>query len=180
MRLTPALVVLACALPLAACAPAAPETEPAPPGRAWAQPALSFETEEEALAAAMEVYEAYVATGESITGDAGERPERIEQLVTDAHYEEKLHTYSSYRDRGLRTVGSSVLLDTRLQSWDNESIVIYACQDFTGIRVLDSAGADATPADRPNVATFVVTFEVDERSVLVDHSELWSHGSSCF
>ncbi|MGX5679956.1 hypothetical protein [Schumannella luteola] len=180
MRFAPALLALTMLVPLAACTPAAPDPEPSPPGRAWGQPTLTFETEEEALAAAMEVYARYVEVGESITAEGGAEPERIKPLVSGALYSQKLDAYETYETQGLHTTGNSVLLDSRLQMWDGYELVLYACHDFSGVRVVDDDGADATPEDRPDIATFAVTIEVSTRQSRISNSELWSHGVSCF
>lgn len=180
MRLTPALVVLACAMPLAACAPAAPEPEPAPPGRAWAQPALSFETEEEALAAAMEVYEAFAQVGSTILNEGGRDIERLRPLTTQAWFERETPAYEAFAETGNHTVGHASLIDTKVQSWSDADVSLYSCQDNSSVSVLDSSGEDVTPSDRPSIVTFEVSLTFEGGKLRVDSSSLWSHGTTCF
>lgn len=180
MRFAPALAALVVLAALAGCSPVSTEPEPPPPGRGWAQPALAFESDSEALAAAETAFLAYVQVGESITHEGGKSPERLRPLVTADFYLSQQEVYSVYREREIRTTGSSVLLGTKMQTWNEHQIVIYACQDFSAVRVIDAGGSDSTPTDRPDIATFQVELEPVGMRLLVGDSQLWSHGTSCF
>ena len=177
MRFAPALAALVVLAALAGCSPVSTEPEPPPPGRGWAQPALAFESEEAALAAATEFYAKVVQAGAAIGAD----PNQLRLYSTPAYFESQVEAYNALADKGQRLSGTSTVLEVRLQQWDRNTMTIYACHDFSGVRLLDNSGKDVTPEDRPDIATFEVGVVLAPGSrLLIESSELWSHGSKCF
>lgn len=179
MRFAPALAALVVLAALAGCSPVSTEPEPPPPGRGWAQHIL-IRSEGDALAAAAAHYEAFVEVGNAISADGGKHPERIEPYATPAFFEYQLESFERLAEKNQRTSGASRVVEMRIQQWSRQEVVAYVCQDFSEVTLLDSAGRDITPSDRQDIATFDVVFEVSGTRVLVDSSDLWSHGSKCF
>ena len=144
-----------------------------------------FATEEEALAAAEEVYTRYVAVSEAITSEGGTNPERIAPFVSEQWLEHEIEAFKSFASSGRHQVGRSRLYDARLQQYVDSgdgraSISMYTCVDFSNVRFFDSNGIDATPTNRPDVITMVVEFEAESKAELrISSSEPWTGSSSC-
>jgi hypothetical protein len=181
MRFAPALVILAVVVPLAACSPTAAPAEPVapPPSRGWAAPVL-FSTEEEALAAATDAYTKYVETGEAILKEGGSDAGRLRQLSTQEWFETINPSYEEFQSTGNHLEGASRVVEIRLQRWSAEDVALYACRDYSEVRVVSPDGQNVTPADRPRFATFEVSFVVVGKRVLLSRDDLWSQGEWCF
>lgn len=179
MRFAPALAALVVLAALAGCSPVSTEPEPPPPGRGWAQHIL-IRSEGDALAAAETAYRSFVSAGEAVLADGGSGLDRLTGHVTESWFERESGVYVEFAALDQRTVGSSVLVDMKVQSWSQSDVVVYACQDQSIVVVLDAAGRDVTPPDRPAIATFQVSFVAVGARLLLDRSVLWSHGESCF
>lgn len=172
----------ALALALSACTP---EAEPSPEPTPTASTALIFASDEEALAAAVEAYEAYESTSHEIAMDGGNKPERIESAVTTEYAEPLKAEFSQYRDAGIHVEGPVSLYGYELvgyQEVDGQmEVSIYVCRDVTEVSVLDSAGLDVTPKDRANVTPLqaFLTGGTASDQLLVDEVELWSGDDFC-
>lgn len=180
MRFAPALAALAVLAALAGCSPNSTEPEPPPPGRGWAQPIVAIESEEEALAAATRLYEAYVESGESIVNAGGSQPELVRPFVSGRWFEQLQASYNSLNASGNRSTGNSTMVDMRVQRWAADEVTAYACRDYSNVRLLDGRGVDITPPDRPRFGTFEVVFISEDGRFVIDDDTLWSRGQSCF
>lgn len=137
---------------IAGCAPA----ETAAPST----PAPLFATEEEAFAAAEEVYRAYNdAVNRRASGDLDADPM---QFVTGRAYEADLAFWRSFDQGDRRTVGESVIGSFSGVESDivgpSARVVVDVCLDSSGVRILDLAANDVTPEDRENVSMLVIVF----------------------
>ena len=174
MRRTPVLApIAAVALCLAACGPAAPMPSPTP--TVTVAPAPLFDSDEEALAAAEEVYREYLAVLEQ--NRSPEATDLVADFVTKEYLEDDRDQRLALVAAGNHLVGSTKLSDFMLQYYDETDVVFYVCHDISGVRVLDSSGADVTPADRPAAGVLLVTMRVQDSSLVISESELWS--TSC-
>lgn len=169
------------ALALAGCT-GAPTPTPTPT-ESSAEPI--FASDEEALAAAVEAYQAFETISLQIAKEGGVGPERIEGTATDRYLPQLLDEFDQYRELGIRVEGQSSIDSTRLAEYTEDSdgarVALYVCRDVTGVRVLDSAGSDVTPADRDD-RTPLIAFLISEPSkshLLVDNVELWSGDDFC-
>ena len=163
MRTVPTFVVAAIALlALSGCQPDAVPIIPDPVPTSD----LLFESEEEALAAAEEAYGAYVAVIDAIFADGGKRPERLLEVATGDAYESELKGFRGVADSGWHSIGVSTLDSVTLQSYDSSSageavITIYACNDVSGVDVVDSEGRSVVSTDRPERSGFQLTFDYE-------------------
>ncbi|MBN9215909.1 MULTISPECIES: hypothetical protein [unclassified Microbacterium] len=137
-------VVLTLAL-VTACTPD-PEPTPTPTG---------FASEEEAFAAAEATYRAYVDALNRSRTDASAVPPPESFLSGDA-LTQSIEVDQQLADAGLQLVGPAVVIGIQGIEWRAESASIGACMDYTEARVVDSAGTDVTPADRPNRASLII------------------------
>ncbi|MGH3705479.1 MAG: hypothetical protein ACRDT9_12675 [Agromyces sp.] len=169
------------ALLLSGCAGAAPAPSPSPSADA-ADPI--FASDEEALAAAVEAYEAFESVSHSIATDGGEDPDRIRPTVTDTYAVGLLEEFDQYRALGLHVVGSSSLDSFELAEFsstaDSAFVTIYVCRDVTGVQVIDEAGADVTPADRSDRTPLIADLIAETGGELVVGGvELWPGDDFC-
>ncbi|WP_022893793.1 hypothetical protein [Agromyces subbeticus] len=144
-----------------------------------------FATDEEALAAAVAAYTAFEELSQTIAAEGGIEPERIERSVTSEYMPGLLEEFAQYQELGLRITGSASLDSFRLAEHsggaDRVSVTLYVCRDVSGVRVIDAAGVDVTPADRqlrtPLVADLVSKDGAD--NLLVNGVELWPGDDFC-
>lgn len=159
-----ALLVMAGAT-LSACSPT-PEPSPTP--------TAAFASEEEAFAAAEEVYRAYTdAINSRIAGADTPDPQ---DYLTGLALESDIETAELFRANdvhleGEATVasfsGKTVKLDTVPQS-----VVASTCMDATNSRVINGAGEDVTPPSRPDISALEVTFITVGNDILISDSVL--------
>ena len=177
-RLLPSALLLGVLL-LAGCVPQQVDDpiEPAPS----ATPI--FESEDEALAAAVAAYEAYLKVSDEIAADGGANPERLKDLVTAEWYEKEVEGFSAIADSGMFQRGSTTVGHAELQSvadvTDGSRVLLYICVDFSATTFVDANGADVTPGSRASRMNFQVSFESrGPNELLIGGSEPWS-ASSC-
>lgn len=140
-----------------------------------------FDSDEEATAAAVEVYERYLAVNAAINADHGTNAERILDVTTNRYGTELLAEFRSMREAGVHITGSGALVDWRLAEIDElrRHLDLELCLSAGDTRIIDAAGNDGTP-DRPDVAPLVVSFTVlDSGQVRLDGSETWSGEQFC-
>ncbi len=133
-----------------------------------------FASDEEALAAAEEVYREYLAMSDLISSEGGAQPERIAPYVTDEWLEHELKTAQDLAESGRRIIGQSEVTALELQYRDDLQIVAYACHKLEQTMVIDADGRDVTPANRPSEGLLEVIFAVEGVAIRVGGSDLWS------
>ncbi|MEO7006317.1 MAG: hypothetical protein ABI275_02620 [Terrimesophilobacter sp.] len=171
------------ALLLGGCAPQSEPVRPKP------SPSASpiFASDDEALAAATKAYAAYLKVSDEITQTGGLHPEKISDFVTPEMLSQSLSQYVPYRERGLSSDGVSTFDAVSLQQVSNRrdggaDVDLYLCLDISGVKILDSAGADVTVTNRPDRLPLEVTLSsvgVDKKRLLVARSETWPGTSFC-
>lgn len=175
-----AAVALALSLSLAACAP-----DPAPitlPPQPTSTPL--FASDEEALAAAEEVYVAYWIAADAVGHGGWTSLEPLESVLTPEELEAELVTARELSDADYRLVGNTFARLAQLQSVKSDSVhtvvVAYGCIDISDTRLLNDAGKDVTPSGRDEVLALEVTFVSDPDGLLkIDGSERWPDSSFC-
>ncbi|QAY73001.1 hypothetical protein ET445_06230 [Agromyces protaetiae] len=158
---------------------------PAPTPAATEAPAAEpiFASDEEALAAAEEAYEAYLQALDQAASDAAGNSSGIDEFVTDSQVKDSLATLAA---RGLRIQGTTSYDSMRLESWHESagaaSLTVYVCLDSSGTRVLDASGNDVTPTDRAARTPLVVGLLSDRTNPRVprpNESETWRGHDFC-
>lgn len=174
-------LAVAAVLLLGGCVPG--DAQVAPPPAQTTEPI--FASDEEALAAATEAYEAYLAMSDLIAQEGGKDPERIAPYVTKEWLKQEMKGNKELADSGRVLVGNFRVTQTTLQQmFVDESalvnIVIYACVSPSGARLLGPSGKDVTPPELkaawPTEATFSAT---DPTSLLLMRDEPWPTDSYC-
>ncbi|WP_173923394.1 hypothetical protein [Agromyces sp. Marseille-P2726] len=168
---------------LSGCA-GAPEPSPTPTAAAPSVEPI-FASDEEALAAAIEAYEAFESASQSIASQAGEGAERIADFATPSLVPQLLDEFAQYRELGIRAEGAAVLDSFSLaQASDDGSetrVTVYVCRDVTSVRILDDSGADVTPPDRDNRTPLTASLVAlaGTTKLLVDEVSLWPGDDFC-
>lgn len=181
-RIVALLLAGAAVAALAACAPAAPAATDAPPDSPEATRAPIFASDEEALAAAVAAYERHLAvTARILAGDID--VEQIRDATAPGYGDERVRELKSFIESGLRASGSTTVdtpsLIERNDTGGQAVISIYACQDVSATRLLNSAGQDVTPADRDERVPLVLEFRGSSAAILVSGNQLWSGDNFC-
>lgn len=157
------LALLTCSL--IGCAP-----DPAP----TPTPTPAFASEDEAFAAAEEVYRAYnEALNAERTGETTKNPSRF--LIGGA-LESDLDADSYLDEQGFTIAGATTFsqfggLHANYSNGES-NIRAQLCLDVSGTQILDGDGLDVTPANRPNRLPLDVTFIGTGEALQISSSNL--------
>lgn len=165
-------VVVVATLGLGGCV--APEPAATPPPKEHAKRVFASD---EALAAAEAAYGEYMAMTEEIMHDGGADPERLEGLVSADLLEFEVAGYVAMREKGWRGIGT-VPFELTLQSFDESRLIVYACDDVSGVQVVDGTGASVVSPNGQSRYAFEVEFDVTD-SLRMTRKDLWSGGGVC-
>jgi hypothetical protein len=167
-RYPAAILALTFAAALSGCAPA-PEPSPSP--------TPAFASEEEAFAAAEEVYRAYNEAGNArIAGE--ESPDPQDFLIGEA-LEADIDGIRLFDEQGIHLSGAASVGDVSGLSVTTTTVLASVCIIATDVRVIDAEGADVTPADRPESSVLHVTFTEVDGDLLISRSELVEGVEGC-
>lgn len=146
-------------LTLTACVPPADVVVPVEPSHA--QPV--FASDEEALAAAVEVFEEYQEVVYN-TDDLGVPDfDELSELVTDEWLEVERQGFENNAQSGLRLEGVATQTNRLLQQWWEDppgvaNVIVYFCEDQSSVRVVSESGQDVTPVSREDIVPIEVYF----------------------
>ncbi|HOY82347.1 MAG: hypothetical protein IT189_08015 [Microbacteriaceae bacterium] len=140
-------------------------------------PTAAFASEEEALAAAVAVYDRFRSIGDEIGHDGGRDAERLEEVATGGFLKVSVEGFTGWIDKGWHQVGSSTFRDVTVQQYSDgpaDAVVLYLCDDISEVDVLDETGASVASPDRPDTNYLQVSFDVGKDGVLrVSDSQRW-------
>lgn len=166
--------IAAAPLALAGCVPG---SEPAPTPSPTPAATAVFASEEEALAAAEEVYAAFLATYDQVLQDGGEDPERLREHMTEETFGQELPSIEVFRENGYRAVGQSSF-DLQLQGYRTSgSVSVYVCEDISGTDILDESGASIVSSPRTEVLPYEVSLAGDP--LKITKREIWVETNVC-
>jgi hypothetical protein len=175
MRMLPLAGLIAVVALLSGCAPADPVVTPQPEPSS----APLFATEEEALAAATEAYAAYSTMFDQLLADGGADPGRLVEVAAGAQLDADTKALDDVRSKGLRGVGTASFDTVALQNYDpwtaESTVVVYLCEDVTGVDVVDPSGLSVVSESRLDRVGYEVSFNrSDETKLLVASKEVWA------
>lgn len=183
------LASLACALLLGTAACSSPDGDEPPASDAAPSAAATdepiFASDEEALAAAVEAYEAYADMSEQIASEGGTDPSRIEQVATADLAPYLIAEFEALRESGLRFVGENRISDAKLADRSETDqfarVSAYLCRDVGDVRILDSDGTDVTPEGDTVTAVLAhfVSSDRNSNALKLEDSEPWDDSSFC-
>lgn len=172
-----AALLLAASLLLSGCGSGG--TEPTASPQSSGEPV--FASEEEALAAAEDVYRAYTSMTDQILQEGGLQPERIEPFVSEDLLESEV---AYFRDdvaaRGAKQTGSVTITSITLQQYSDEDgladIVFYACLDLSNV-----SHAPPPKTSTPEKMALEVSLQATKSAPLpvVTNVEPWLSAQSC-
>jgi hypothetical protein len=174
--------ILACALSavaLSGCAPTAPSPTPSP------TPTAIFSSEDEALAAATEVYQQYSAALDEVFAAGGEGDELLGGFVTPEYLVE-LSEDGALERNGWRTTGvtsfDNVSVDEVVDTGETATVTLALCRDVSHVRIVNAEGADVTPESRLERFPVLVTFETQSTgrdTLRIAESDSWQGKNFC-
>lgn len=137
-------------------------------------PTPMFATEEEAFAAAEEVYRAYNDAENALRmGNSDARP--TEFLVGSA-LEGWISANRRLEEAGLQIVGNSQVLTFVVTEETMDGVAAHVmarvCVDGSATRVLDADGVDVTDPERTEIASFRVEYAILDGTLLISSTAL--------
>lgn len=148
-----ALLALA-ASALSACTPA-PEPTPTP--------TAAFASEEEAFAAAEEVYRAYMDAFNEVHYEDSSTFTPLDEFTSGDYQATEREGLSQMHAEGNSRTGETLISWFRGVNFEGqETIDARACNDVSGVSVVDSQGKSLISPDRPPRSAVDLTFAVDE------------------
>ncbi|MCW4458921.1 hypothetical protein [Microbacterium sp. MPKO10] len=180
-----AVLALVCAsaiaLTAAGCAPADPKPTKTPTPTKTA----IFASEEEALQAAVDVYQQFNAAFDQVTAEGEAAEDELSEVVTDEYFTEQT-SEESFADRGWHTEGSSSFRNAELASLNQDGksakVQIALCRDVSNQRIIDENGNDVTDENRTSaLIPLSVTMIWDDESsaLLISETGLWDESQVC-
>ena len=144
-----------------------------------------FASDEEALEAATEAYEQFLAVSGQILREGGQGPERLKPLVSDAVYESEAEGFALLEENGWRAVGESVLIGSELQQHTPgppgiAEVIAYVCVSVENNDIVDTAGLSQVATDRATEVSFEIVFtSMPSGSLTIDRKTTWADSAAC-
>lgn len=166
---------------LGACAPQIPESPPAP---AATQAPPIFDSDEEALAAAIESYEAYLAVMNEISANGGRSTGSLDAVAVAQAFDFGVDSAHQYADAGYRSVGRTDFAVRKLQAVEHMGngkavVTFYVCDDLHALDVVNSSGSSVVQEGRRRLIPFVVSMEARAESRYISSKVLWTGADFC-
>ncbi|MGM7696486.1 hypothetical protein [Microbacterium sp. A84] len=156
---TLALLALAAGT-LCACAP---EPVPTP------TPTAAFATEEEAFAAAEEVYRAYITTFNKIDLQDPTTFEGLSEFTTGDYLSSERESLSQMHANGQIRGGEIIVVTFQGTEYSAAGAVLTTtCNDVSGTTFTDENGNSLVPEDRPDRYALLLTFNLADSSLRLE------------
>jgi hypothetical protein len=165
---------------LAACTPQDPGEIPDPgPSRTPV-----FASEEEALAAAEELYGEYQNAANALGQSGWADPSALEEFVRGDALEDELSGAETSHDLGYTQVGSATFDSFALQQIDDQGtgallITAYLCADVGDVDVVDSSGLSIVSPTRPDRQPLEIDIDDQDGGLKISRSEAWTGQDFC-
>ncbi|WP_166996892.1 hypothetical protein [Paramicrobacterium fandaimingii] len=177
------MVALVCvgalSLSATACAPTDAKPTPTPTKTAI------FASEDEALQAAVDVYQQYSAVVDKITAEGDAHMAELDGLVTRSYLNEYMDT-ESFEDRGWHTTGDSTFRNSEIvelaQTKNSATIQIALCRDLSKVKILDANGDDISDETRQRAEipyTLRFVWDAAKSRLKLSDSGTWDDDSIC-
>ncbi|BAU32035.1 hypothetical protein [Microcella alkaliphila] len=175
------LLIFALVATLAGCSDTTRIPDPTP--EATADPL--FASDEEALAAAVEVYERYLAATDEAFESGGSVDDLTEVAEGEA-LEDLALDFEELEEGGLATSGYRTVTATQFQSRfrsedpEGEVVIFYACEDVSDTDLVDQSGNSLVTPDRNPLTPFEIEVQFrDDSRQLVTSRDFWAEGGIC-
>ena len=175
------LTCLLGAMALAACTPADPPAS-------TPTPTAIFASEDEALAAATDVFAGYLAAYDSAMAKGGKDLSGVRDYVGEDYFatlsEPGTIVQNNWHTNGVSTF--EVVEVAKFSSTDTlTAIDLNICRDVSAIKVIDSNERNVTPADRVSIVPLTVSFTSPSaeassvKPLIVSKVESWTASGAC-
>lgn len=143
-----------------------------------------FASDEEALAAAEEVYGRYLEVSNAVGAAGWTDTEPLEEVLRAQALEDELASANAYEEAGLRQEGRIDYDTATLQQYSAEvsgavSVSVYLCIDVSAVDLIDAEGQSVVPAGRIDRQPVEVTIDDVDGTLKISGSEAWSGASFC-
>jgi hypothetical protein len=141
---------------------------------------LPFASDEEALAAAIEVYLSFQEAYAELASRPGDDPTRLADWATGVYLEVSLNDLEFMAVNGWRSTGegssSAYVLRSYSPSTSRGVVVIDLCDNITGVDIVDQQGHSIVQGDRNDLGTMSATFDLVDGQILLADRELVKEG----
>ncbi|MEO8262313.1 MAG: hypothetical protein ABI566_07060 [Pseudolysinimonas sp.] len=143
-----------------------------------------FASEEDALAAAEELYGEYQVFSNALGQSGWADPTGFQEYLSGDALEDELDGAEALNSKGYRQVGDTTFDTTSVQQLADfgsgtVEITIYLCSDVTAVDVVDRDGISIVSAARPARQSLEVTMNDSEGSLKINRRDAWSGTSFC-
>ena len=146
-----------------------------------------FASEEEALAAAEELFAKYVAASDLMGTSGGNDLSGFEGILTENQLADETDQANDLLAAGKRLVGSNAFFEFRLQQLDQSDpphvyLQAYLCADLSNVKYVDAQGVETSPSPDavhlPIEAIFVDAPDEPTR-LLIEDVRSWTGENYC-
>jgi hypothetical protein len=167
---------------LSSCASGEDPVQPPPGPDPSATPV--FASEEEALAAAEELYGRYLEISNAIGAGGWRDTDRYGEVARERALDDELETAADYAAKFYHQVGDTTFDSLGLQQVMDDGtsavlLTVYLCLDVSEVDVLDAEGRSVVPEDRLERQALEVDMDSVDGALKVSRSEAWSGNSFC-
>ncbi|MEO8094921.1 MAG: hypothetical protein ABI632_08310 [Pseudolysinimonas sp.] len=143
-----------------------------------------FASDEEALAAAEEVYGRYLDVSDSVGASGWNDMSGLESVARDDALSDATRSAAEYAAKGWRQVGvttfdSMVLQQSRDTGAGSIALVVYVCLDVTAADIVDKGGKSVVSTQRSDRLALEVGMDDLDGALKIDRSETWSGQNFC-
>ena len=174
-----ALVAPLLVLAMVGCTP----TTALPPASPPSEEAPLFASDEEALAAATEAYEEFLAALDAKLQDPPSPDVSLDDFAEKQALDEAMQSVEQFEVEGLRITAPRTVTTVRLQmlihAEDATELVFYACESVAGVDLLDEAGKSLVTPERPDLSAWESSVVFRPGEALVNSRTQWTGGDVC-
>ncbi|MBR23037.1 MAG: hypothetical protein CMF57_11460 [Leifsonia sp.] len=174
-----ALVAPLLVLALVGCTP----TTVIPPAGPPSEEAPLFASDEEALAAATEAYEEFLAALDAKLQNPPSPEVVLNGFAESQALDEAVQSVEQFEAEGLRITAprevTSVQLQMVVRVDGATEVVFYACEDVAGVDLLNAEGESLVTSDRPDLSAWESSAVFRPGGALVNSRTLWTGGGVC-
>jgi hypothetical protein len=143
-----------------------------------------FASEEEALAAAEELYGEYLAAENALGAGGWVDVSLVEPFLKGEALADETESAESLATKGYRQSGEINFDSAALQQLDDDGpgsvqLTLYLCLDVSTASILDSADQPVVIPDRPDRLGLEIEMDDGEGDLKIERSEPWTGSNFC-
>lgn len=143
-----------------------------------------FASEEEALAAAGDLYGKYVAFANALGQSGWAEPSGFEAYVRGEALQDELSSAKSFAEKGWVQLGDAAFDKLSVQQYEDGGaglveITVYVCSDVTAVDVIGPDGSSVVSPTRPDRQSLEVEMDDVDGSLKIVRRDAWSGASFC-